>query len=77
MNTGDNNYYRIMTVAELIKSLKEYPKNMIVTIPTSDEWECDEYGNVVSVKEIDGMVIQRFIDTQGWEDNDDVELMIY
>jgi len=66
-----------MTVGELIKSLKKYPKDIIVTIPISQEWETDEFGNVTSVKEVEDMCVQRFFDTQGWDDNNEEELMIY
>ena len=66
-----------MTVAELIKELKRHPKDMKVTIPTSQDWENDDDGNVTNVRDVEGTTVQRFIDTQGWMDNDIVELMIY
>lgn len=66
-----------MTVAELIKELKGYRKDMNVTIPTSMDWENDEDGNVTNIKDVDGVFKQRFIDTQGWGIQDIEELMIY
>ena len=66
-----------MTVAELIKELKKYPKDMNVTIPTTTEWECDEYGYVTSVKDVEDMTVQHFADGQGWFDNELDELMIF
>ena len=64
-----------MTVGELIKELKQYPPDMKVTRVENFE-NVDEFGNSEST-DVEGVIKQRYPDTQFDMSDEDVELMIY